>query len=555
VEDARVPGGYLRFRIEKDGYEPVQAAFTSWYGSLRFDLVAEGTAPPGMVRVPADSLIIGRADPIELPAYWLDRFEVTNGEFQEFVDAGGYRDPQYWQEPLVENGRRLSFDEAMARLTDATGRPGPATWELGRAPEGLEDLPVGGVSWYEASAYARWAGKSLPTVYHWRHAAGMGIFADILTLSNFDGGGPAPVGRYQGLGPYGSFDMAGNLKEWCSTRVGELRYLQGGAWDEARYTFADDDARHPFDRGANFGFRCVRYDTPPPDTATGPVDAVRYDFAQVEPVSDEIFEVFADLYAYEPFDLDARVEETDEDARHWRRETVSFDPAYEGERVLAHLFLPRNSSPPWQAVIFRPGGSVNWLTSIEDYRSSVPEYLPRSGRVVVVPAYWGTLERRGEGRRGRERLTRQVQDLLRTVDYLETRPDIDVEQLAYVGLSAGGEYGALFVAMEQRFKAAVLLAGGFHDQHMLGEPRENNPWHYAPRVHVPTLMVNGDNDFTLPIETAQKPLFNLLGTDPEHKRHVVLAGGHIPFEQNAVVRETLDWLDRYLGPVETLAPR
>jgi pimeloyl-ACP methyl ester carboxylesterase len=98
--------------------------------------------------------------------------------------------------------------------------------------------------------------------------------------------------------------------------------------------------------------------------------------------------------------------------------------------------------------------------------------------------------------------------------------------------------------------AAVFIAGGFHDEHMLAEPRDQVPWHFAPRVRVPTLMVNGENDFTLPLNLAQKPMFELLGTDPEHKRHVVLEGGHIPFDTNAAIRETLAWLDRYLGPVE-----
>ena len=102
-----------------------------------------------------------------MPAFWVDRFEVTNGEFQRFVDAGGYTNAEYWQEPFEEGGRRLTLDEALSRFVDATGRPGPAGWELGRYPEGRERYPVGGVSWFEAMAFARWAGKSLPTLYHW----------------------------------------------------------------------------------------------------------------------------------------------------------------------------------------------------------------------------------------------------------------------------------------------------------------------------------------------------------------------------------------------------
>jgi len=76
---------------------------------------------------------------------------------------------------------------------------------------------------------------------------------------------------------------------------------------------------------------------------------------------------------------------------------------------------------------------------------------------------------------------------------------------------------------------------------------------YAPRVRIPTLMLNGRYDFETPVETAQRPLFDLLGTPAAHKRHSVLETGHaLPMEVAA--REILPWLDRYLGPVAQAAP-
>ena len=88
----------------------------------------------------------------------------------------------------------------MDLLVDSTGRPGPATWEVGNFAAGKADYPVGGVSWYEAAAYASLRGKSLPTVYHWVRAAlpssehVMSLATGIVPLSNFGGDGPAPRG-------------------------------------------------------------------------------------------------------------------------------------------------------------------------------------------------------------------------------------------------------------------------------------------------------------------------------------------------------------------------
>ena len=72
-------------------------------------------------------------------------------------------------------------------------------------------------------------------------------------------------------------------------------------------------------------------------------------------------------------------------------------------------------------------------------------------------------------------------------------------------------------------------------------------------MRIPTLMLNGRYDFGMPFETAQRPLFALLGSPAEHKRHRVLEAGHaLPIDD--VAREILPWLDRYLGPVVRITP-
>jgi len=84
-------------------------------------------------------------------------------------------------------------------------------------------------------------------------------------------------------------------------------------------------------------------------------------------------------------------------------------------------------------------------------------------------------------------------------------------------------------------------------------PEEIKPFNFAPRSTLPVLIINGRNDLLLPLETSVRPSFALQGAPDEHKRLVVLEGGHIPSNNN-VIREVLDWLDRYLGPVESSDP-
>jgi formylglycine-generating enzyme required for sulfatase activity len=104
----------------------------------------------------------------------------------------------------------LPSDQAMALFVDKTDRTAPSTWDLGNFPAGQENYPVGGVSWYEAAAYAEFVGKSLPTIHHWYQASSSDRFSASLQASKFSEKGPAPVGSYAGLGLYGTYDMAGN---------------------------------------------------------------------------------------------------------------------------------------------------------------------------------------------------------------------------------------------------------------------------------------------------------------------------------------------------------
>jgi hypothetical protein len=485
----------------------------------------------------------------KLDDFWIDRLEVTNRQFKAFVDQGGYRRSELWREPFVDGDRTLSWPEAMRRFTDRTGQAGPSTWSAGTFPAGHDDFPAEGVSWYEAAAYAVFAGRKLPTMAHWTQAAARGRFADILSVSNFSGTGPVAVGSAGGLGAFGTQDMAGNVREWCSTDVGGRRALLGGSWNGPRYAYGEADAGSPFERGPGIGFRLALYEAPLPAAVTGPVRlaAVAHDGRQAKPASDEVFAEIRQSYLYDRLPLHAVVEST-ETTNLWVRTVVAFDAAYGGERVRAHLFTPRNVRPPYQTVILFPAADAFLLPSSGDMALTWVSLVVGSGRALLSPVYKGTYERRLTGTLGAQAM-RDVRiawsrDLGRAIDYLETRPDIDRARLAYWGISAGADAGVALCAFEPRLRTTVLLGTGVWGDDAAG----GRNYDYAPRLRMPVLMLNGRYDFTTPVETAQRPLFDLLGTPAADKRHVVFDTGHV-LPLGDVAREMLPWLDRYLGPV------
>ena len=545
-----LPLGQMRWRYTLNGYDTLEIVPNPV--PMQVSLTRNGSAPPGMVKVPAGPLELpSRQIEISLPEFWIDANEVTNRQFKEFVDRGGYRTREYWPEPFVSDGRTLTWDEAMERFRDPTGQPGPATWELGAYPSGQDDWPVHGVSWYEASAYARFAGKSLPTIYHWYRAAGVaGPFSDVLRFSNFSGTGPQRVGTSGSLGPFGTRDMAGNVKEWTWNATGSTRrFILGGAWYEPPYQAHDEDAGDPMDRRAGRGFRCVKYAALPTAELIAPVATLARDPALLKPVGEELYQAYRRLYDYDRRPLEARIDERDESSPHYVVERVSFTAPYGDERLPVMLFLPRDVQPPYQVLIYFPGSDAVRTQDSRTAYLQLLQFLPRSGRAVAFPIYQQTFERRRKPSGpnfAREISIQRGQDLRRTVDYLESRTDIDKSRIAFYGLSLGAQLGPVYLAIEPRLRGGVLLSGGFETWNI---PPETDPVNFAPRVRQPVLMVNGREDFDLPYDTAQLPLLRALGTKPEEKQHVVLEGGHVPPRPQEVFKEILNWLDRWLGPV------
>jgi len=554
IERVRLPVPPVVWKVSLDGYRTQENLAFTVGGTVEFSLQPARDAPTHMVHIPGGRYELFSTGPVELQDYWIDRYEVTNRQFKDFLDRGGYERREYWTQPFVRHGLTLSWDEARQQLHDRTGRPGPATWELGAYPEGLDDYPVGGVSWHEAAAYCVAAGKQLPTLYHWYKAAELGATTEFAWLSNFSASGPAPVGHPLSMGAYGTYDMAGNVKEWTWNEAEEgRRYILGGGWNEPSYQLYAHDAQPPLDREPTYGFRCAKYRGSVAPSLLGPIQAPFRDYRMETPIGDEAFALYQSLYRYDPMPLEPRVESVDDPLEHWRTERVSFAASYGNERVPALLFLPRNAVPPYQTVVYFPGAGP--FFERQPFGPAEAEtfwflFLVRSGRAVVLPMYKGSYERHIGSillpHIWRDVMINSGKDLRRAIDYLETRPDVDPDRLAYFGLSMGAGAGPIMTAIERRFKASVLLGGGLF---FWRRPPESDVFNFLPRVKVPTLMINGRHDFYFQYETSQLPMFHWLGTPAADKRHAVFESGHVPTERQEVMKEILDWLDRYLGPV------
>jgi eukaryotic-like serine/threonine-protein kinase len=583
IAGCRVPVGYLKLRMEKEGYETVLAVAATFSIDLAKNphyvpcpifrrLDKKGDLPAGMVRVAGAETDLGRVED-----FFIDKYEVTNSQFMEFVAAGGYKDPKYWKHEFLKNGKKLSWEEAMAEFVDQTGRTGPSTWRGGDYLLGQENYPVSGVSWYEAAAFAEFAGKSLPTVLHWGMAAGeytpllhrWGVFRSYISQKgNFKGEGPEPVGSHDDATAFGAFDMGGNVREWGWNKSKDGRVIRGGAWNDAAYLFSQLSQSPPFDRSPRNGIRCVLYVDPEkiPARAFEPYMPRTVDFYKEAVVPDSVFEVYKNQFSYDKRELNARVDSRDDRSPDWILEKTSFDAAYGNERMAACLFLPKNVPAPYQTVIYWPGRTSAEAESSQDLASFGEfkiflSHLVRNGRAVVYPIYRGTFERRLTGSDAigfiemaearvehayqmAEIRVQQVKDFRRSVDYLETRPEIDIKKLAYVGSSWGGRMAPIVLAVEDRLRIGIVALGGLET----GWRPEVNGASYVRRVKIPVLLLSGRYDMAFPYETSSKPMYDLLGTRAEDKAQKVYETDHwVP--QNEGIKETLAWLDKYLGPV------
>ncbi len=344
--------------------------------------------------------------------------------------------------------------------------------------------------------------------------------------------------------------MAGNVREWCLNAAGDDRFILGGGWNDEPYQFNDAYTQRSFDRSPTNGIRLVTYLTRDANlTRAGePLLRSSRNFMKERPVNDAVFAVYRRMYDYDRTPLNAKVVET-VDEGDWVRELIRMDAAYSGDSLLTYLYLPKRGAKPYPAVVYFPGSNAIRDHAPQNLQWRSIDFLIKSGRAVLYPIYKGTYQR-GDSLNTdvqnttnfyRDHVLMWAKDLRRGVDYLETRPEVATGRLAYYGVSWGGALGALLPAVEPRIKVSALYVAGLNF-----EPTrpEVEPVNFLPRITIPTLMINGRYDFFFPLETAQIPMFRLLGTPANQKRHVVEDGSHF-VPRTRLIQEILTWLDTY----------
>lgn len=193
-----------------------------------------------------------------------------------------------------------------------------------------------------------------------------------------------------------------------------------------------DIALDPFDRSAINGFRTVKYLDPVAPDVLAPVASLDRNFNTEHPVNDATYRNFLRMYAYDRTELRSKLESVTTMA-YGRVEKVSFDAAYNNERVTASVFLPSNTDPPFQTVIYYPTAIPFFTPSSQQLETNYLSFVVRSGRAVVFPIYKGTYERMDRSIpygappsiAARDLMVQVGKDLRRTIDHLQTRADID----------------------------------------------------------------------------------------------------------------------------------
>jgi len=566
LNNIRVPNGYLEYKFSYQGMEETEILHTYYLknGFNNFILPTSDSIPENHV------LCLGGTKPLSYPGidhlpavniapYSISKYEVTNEEYKAFVDAGGYENPEYWNFPYEINGEMLTFEKTVILFVDKYGKFGPANWSYGNYPDGQGAFPVTGISWFEAVAFANYRGLSLPNLYQWANAATLSSATSFVPNSNFSKNHIVAVGSLDSKNRNELYDIAGNAREWILNSIEETnakKGILGGGFNDDAYYFNDYYGQNAMDRSISNGMRLVKnlensatYDADP----TGVISIDRRDFLNEEKISDDVFEIFKEQFDYPQKPLNANTSLSELTSGPFRAERFEISSPYEKDGILpGYIFYDSEHTKPLKPILYFPGSGAIHLTNmdyaIKSYLNSF-DYLMSEGYAVVLPIYLSTYEREdelksdypNESESYKEHVIKWGKEYKRTIDYILSREDMDASNLTYHGVSWGGYMANILLAIDDRVQSATLYVAGLCFQR---SKKEVESYLYTSRITMPILMLNGEFDQFFPLESSQIPMFKLLGTPEEDKKHYVVKTGHF-VPRDIRITEHLGWLKKY----------
>ena len=488
--------------------------------------------------------------------YSISKTEVSNSEYKEFIDNGGYRKPRYWDFPIEIDGKIYEFENTINLFKDEYDQFGPVNWSYGKFPENQGNFPVTGISWFEARAYAKYKGLKLPNIYQWLDSAqltGWELFILPNTEdSNLNSNYLREVNDERGENSYGINNISGNVKEWVTNPHGKSRFsILGGAYFDKSYSFSSFYSLSPFDRSIGNGFRLVSSGSESEKLDNKNINYVKRDILNERDVSDEVFEVYKDQFNYKYTKPNVKLESINEYDPNYAVERFEMETTYKNDEPLhGYIIFSKKTEGLINPIIqFPTAGAIYNNSDSKMIENEIidKKHLLDEGYALIIPIYYSTWNRRktintwwaNESDEYKETIVKIGKDFKRSIDYIETRNDMNIKNLSYMGYSWGAITSSILLAIDERVKSAFLAAGGIQ---LPKGKKEISPALFARRVNVPIMHIYGKSDGFFTYDDSFKPWKKLIGTKAEDLQVIELddVGHGIP--KDIVIKNHLSFL-------------
>ena len=565
INSLRVPWFFgqndFQLKFEVNGREII--ALKDISGEFNFDQIDKFPSNHAIIPGAQNSMILPGIDfgDISIETFSISKTEVSNKEFQTFVNNGGYEDSTLWDFPIFTDGVEHNFKESIVKFIGRHGQYGPSNWSYGQFDDNTGNLPVTGISWFEARAYARYKGHKLPNLFQWVYAAGLAGFVSELpdiSESNLKSSNLWDIDDSRGENYFGIKNIAGNVREWVTNPQGSKKSkfsILGGSYFDNAYSFNDYHSISPFDRSLSNGFRVVQsavhgtQDTLDDFT----INHTERDILSESDVSDDVFNIYKEQFKYEKYEMNAKIDSIFENENYTTYKFQLLPPYKSDEKLHGYVIYSNKIKKPLKPIIHFPSAwaifnnSDDWIISstIKDYN-----YLLMEGYAVICPVYYSTYNRKktlktwwaNETDVYKNTMIKIGKDFKRSIDFIESRNEFDISYLSYIGYSWGSIMSNILLAIDDRISSAFICAGGLQVQK--SKP-EIDPVFYTRRIGIPIMHITGKNDGIFDYENSQIPMQKLLGTPLENQKMIVLDGVGHAIPKDIMIENHLKWLKKY----------